>query len=181
MHTTQAIGLLDLATLDYHYSALERIGLGDLWLPELCHDVGEVGRWTMDQHTFIAHGAYGDQQCALFGAQLAPGELSINASTGSQVSMRTVNFESGDYQTRAYFESSWLNTITHLPAGRSLNVLVDLLSELAVAEGITLTRVWDSIAKSLQQAPATQLKTKLSFFAGRWAIPVRLRTSPLTT
>ena len=71
------------------------------------------------------------------------GELSINISTGSQVSRRTDRLEPGEVQTRAYFHGDLLQTITHLPAGRSLNVLVRLLTEVARAEGMQAKRSVD--------------------------------------
>jgi sugar (pentulose or hexulose) kinase len=111
-------------------------------------------------------GAYGDQQCALRGAGLAREELSLNASTGSQVSLRTSRFQPGPYQTRKYFSGDWLNTVTHLPAGRSLNVLVDLLTELARAEGIALRNPWEYIQREASEVQTTELQVDLAFFAG---------------
>jgi sugar (pentulose or hexulose) kinase len=164
MHPTHAIGLLDLNKLDWHYAALERIGLGDLWLPELIHHTHSVGRYCEGGKIFDFHGSYGDQQCALYGSGLSANELSINVSTGSQVSILTDQFQSGPYQTRCYFHGKWLNTITHLPAGRALNAWVDLLSELAEEEGKPLDRVWDTIAKKMEQVSHTDLQTELSLF-----------------
>jgi hypothetical protein len=93
-------------------------------------------------------------------------ELSINVSTGSQVSRRTAGFEPGSYQTRKYFGGDFLNTITHLPAGRSLNVLVDLLSELARAEGVALKDAWNTIRQRVAEVDQTDLRVDLSFFGG---------------
>ena len=98
-------------------------------------------------------------------------ELSLNISTGSQVSRRTAEFQPGPYQSRRYFDGDFLNTITHLPAGRSLNALVDLLTELAQAQGITLANPWEFIARRAAEADAGEmsrggLSVNLSFFAG---------------
>lgn len=162
MHSTHAIGLLDLHKLDWHYAALERIGLGDLWWPELRRDTETVARWKIAGRIYDIHGSYGDQQCALFGSQLRPGELSINASTGSQVSVLSKQFTSGPYQTRCYFNDLWLNTITHLPAGRALNGWVQLLSELAHAENKSLERVWETIAEKMHEVDATELRASIA-------------------
>jgi sugar (pentulose or hexulose) kinase len=164
MHPTHAIGLLDLNKLDWHYAALERIGLGDLWWPELMHHTNSIGRYSVGGKIFDFHGSYGDQQCALYGSGLATNELSINVSTGSQVSILSDQFQSGPYQTRCYFHGKWLNTITHLPAGRSLNAWVNLLSELADSEGKSLEHVWETIAKKMEQVTHTDLQTDLSLF-----------------
>ena len=76
----------------------------------------------------------GDHQAALAGAFLGERELSLNISTGSQASLFTPTWQPGNYQTRPFFDGRFLNTITHIPAGRALNVLFKLLTELAEAQ-----------------------------------------------
>ncbi|MCE2809669.1 MAG: hypothetical protein LW850_25475 [Planctomycetaceae bacterium] len=165
MHVTHAIGLLDLSKWDWHYSAMERIGLGDLWWPELISDTRAAAKWKIGSRVFQVHGSYGDQQCALFGAGLEPGCLSINISTGSQVSMLSKELDHGPYQTRAYFSDYFLKTITHLPAGRSLNALMDLFTELADPEGKQLDRSWQIASEKMEQVESTDLLADIAFFA----------------
>lgn len=173
MHVTHAIGMLDLETLDWHREAFAQLGLGHVTLPELVRDVRCVGSFEHRGRHIDCYGAYGDQQCALAGAGLQPGELSINVSTGSQVSRRTRTLSRGSFQSRAYFFGDQLQSITHLPAGRSLNVLVDLVTEVAAAAGVPAADPWKIIngligecgGDSDQQA-AGDLQVDLSFFAG---------------
>ena len=68
---------------------------------------------------------------AILGALLQRDELSLNISTGSQVSLLKPKVEFGNFQTRPFFDGRFSITITHIPAGRALNALVKLLSELA--------------------------------------------------
>lgn len=119
MHATHAIGLLDLSKWDWNYAALERIGLGDLWWPELIRGTPAVAQCRIGSRVYQVHGSYGDQQCALFGAGLEPGQLSIHLSTDAQVSAIASTLESGPFQTRAYFGEYLLKTITHLPVDRA--------------------------------------------------------------
>jgi sugar (pentulose or hexulose) kinase len=165
MHATHAIGLMNLNKSDWYYNAMERIGLGDLWWPELIVDTRAVAQWKIGSRVYQVHGSYGDQQCALLGAGLEPGELSINISTGSQVSSLAQAFVSGPYQTRAYFDGQFLNTITHLPAGRSLNALMELLTELAPAENQTLERAWQIASDKMASIDNTDLQADIAFFA----------------
>lgn len=166
MDPTQAIGLLDLHSRSWHRAAFDALGLGTINWPRVSDYRTPVGSYSFDGRKIPCHGSFGDQQCALRGVGLARDELSLNISTGSQVSQRTANFQPGPYQTRCYFDGDYLNTITHLPAGRSLNVLIDLLTELARAEGVTLTRTWDTIAEGAAAADGCGLKADLAFFAG---------------
>ncbi|MCA9066479.1 MAG: hypothetical protein KDA96_25600 [Planctomycetaceae bacterium] len=166
MHVTHAIGMVNLFTLDWHREAYALLGLEELTFPGLIHDLAPCGDWSIDNQTLAVYGTYGDQQCALRGAGLQPNEMSINVSTGSQVSMRTAEYSAGRYQGRCYFGGDVLKTMTHLPAGRSLNVLVDLLTELATAEGVTLQNVWQTIASRSDAAESTGLEVDLAFFSG---------------
>ena len=166
MHVTQAVGMLDLAERDWHDGAFESIGWNGLWLPKLSHCEEPVGQMTIAGRTLDVFGSYGDQQCALRGAKLQTGELSLNISTGSQVSCRTSSLALGPYQTRCYFFSDYLNTVTHLPAGRSLNVLVDLLTELAREEGFLLHDPWKTIHRLAGSIDSTDLHVDLAFFRG---------------
>jgi hypothetical protein len=108
----------------------------------------------------------GDYQCALVGALLGAEELSLNISTGSQVSRLTTGLTLGDYQTRPFFDAKFLNTFTYTPAGRALDVLVDLLSEFATARNHDLQDPWTFIAEAARQVADTDLEVDLTFFAG---------------
>jgi hypothetical protein len=95
----------------------------------------------------------GDYQCAMVGALLQYGELSLNISTGSQVSLLKPQAEFGNYQTRPFFDGRFLATITHIPAGRSLNLLVKLFSKLAESQKIELADPWPYIARCRADRP----------------------------
>lgn len=166
MHVTHAIGMLNLERGGWHEPAFELLGLDPLRLPRLAEGEDAVGECRQDGRELLLFGSYGDQQCALRGAGLEIGELSLNISTGSQVSRRVRAFEPGPYQSRRYFFGDFLDTVTHLPAGRSLNVLVDLLTELAREEGITLQSPWASILRKAAAVEATDLQVDLAFFSG---------------
>ncbi len=169
MHVTHGIGMLDLRTVDWHREALDRLGLQEVKFAKLSRSVESNASLNLGGRNLPIYGAYGDQQCALRGAGLERGELSINVSTGSQVSRRATKFSPGNYQTRLFFDGDWLDTITHLPAGRSLNVLLDLLTELAKAEGVELRDAWKNVVRLANESHATGpsgLTADLAFFAG---------------
>lgn len=163
---TMALGLLDLRSRQFYLDWLHRLGCQEVLWPELTDSLTCIGEIDINGRTLNCYPAVGDHQTALLGARLQPGELSLNISTGSQVSMVTVSPELGDYQTRPYFNGQYLNTITHLPAGRSLNALLELLTELATAEGITLRDPWATISAATERVRTTDLQANLSFFAG---------------
>lgn len=161
-----ALGSLNLRTRQVHRDWFERLGFGQITWPAITSVSECAGEVVLGARRIPCYPAVGDHQCALLGAGLEEGELSLNISTGSQVSMLTQSLVPGDYQTRPFFDNRFLNTITHLPAGRSLNALVDLLSELSIAEGRPLQDPWTSIVSAVDRTPSTDLKADLSFFAG---------------
>lgn len=166
MDPTQAIGLLDLTRGTWHHAAFATLGFERLLWPELTHVSMPLGVWNRDGKQLECFPVLGDQQTALHGAGVKAGDLSLNISTGGQVSRVTTALELDDCQTRPYFDSQYLNTITHLPAGRSLNVLMGLLTELARAENIELRDPWGSINQALAQADGGGLACDLAFFSG---------------
>ncbi len=166
MDPTQAIGLLDLKSGGWHHRAFASLGLSQIQWPELADYREPVGVWSILGKRLACHASFGDQPCALKGIGLSRSELSINVSTGSQVSQLMDSFVPGTYQSRRYFDGDFLNTITHLPAGRSLNVLFDLLTELARGEGHALQRAWEYIASTTASSDGNGLNANLCFFAG---------------
>lgn len=166
MEPTLALGLLNLTTGRVHHDWFESLGFGNVAWPEVTTTSSCVGHIVCERHRIPCFPAVGDHQCALLGAELHDEELSLNISTGSQVSLLSRALVPGPYQTRPFFGGRFLNTITHLPAGRSLNALVDLLSELSVAEGQLIQDPWSTIVAAVEKTPATDLQVNLAFFAG---------------
>ena len=160
-----AYGLLNLETLDWHHEVIEELGLSHLRMPRLRKHGEIVGYLRLGTTSVPCYTPVGDYQCALLGALLEMDELSLNISTGSQVSRLTPGLALGDYQTRPFFDGRFLNTFTHIPAGRALDILVDLLCELATGRRVDLQDPWSYIAQEATKAADTDLKVDLNFFA----------------
>jgi sugar (pentulose or hexulose) kinase len=165
MHRTHTIGMLNLRTNDWHRDAFQVLGLDLLHWPTPADDQKPLGRCTIDGRDLEVYTVMGDQQAALKGIQLTKEELSINVSTGSQVSQITSDFQPSRCQTRCWFGTDYLNTITHIPAGRSLTVIEALLTELPRAAGINVPNSWKLISEATERANGDGLSCDLSFFA----------------
>lgn len=152
---TLALGLLDLSANNWHFHAIEVLGLESLVWPKLDNCWRAAGTARIGRKKIPCYPPIGDHQAALAGALLQSGELSLNISTGSQISLLTDQFVPGNYQTRPYLDGRFLNTITHLPAGRSLDVLVNLVD-----------KPWSEIEKAAEAAPDSNLTANLAFFDG---------------
>jgi sugar (pentulose or hexulose) kinase len=178
-----AYSALNLETLCWHEAVIERLGLDHLRWPLLRKQGQVVGHLNVNGKPVPCYAPVGDYQCALAGALFGAEELSLNIATGSQVSRMMPGLTLGDYQTRPFFDGKFLITFTGLPAGRSLNVLVDLLCEVAKAQGVELPDPWKWIAQAAADAPDNGLDVDLNFFGpprlGRGQI-ANIRGSNLT-
>ncbi|HEY1603562.1 MAG TPA: FGGY family carbohydrate kinase, partial [Pirellulales bacterium] len=144
---TIAIGGLDVRTGQWHRQALAALGIDGFEWPVVDAHRAAIGRVHVGGAQVPCFPAVGDHQCALLGVGLEVDELSINVSTGSQVSRLAQQSRPGPYQERHYFDGCLVQTITHLPAGRSLDALVALLTELPRAQGLTCPDPWSYIAE----------------------------------
>lgn len=173
---TQAIGLLDIRSGGWHHPAFQRLGLDRFAWPIVNDRREPMGEMQLAGRRVPCYPAVGDHQCALLGVGLDEGELSVNVSTGSQVSrlIRPAEVaasepgrdESGSCQVRFYFDGLLLKTITHLPAGRSLDALVSLLTELPSALDVRCGDPWPYITQAAEAASDGSLAVDLSFFSG---------------
>lgn len=182
MERTQTIGMLNLRTADWHQKAFAAIGINWLYWPQLTTEQEPIGSTELHGRTLTCYPVIGDQQAALRGIRLQPHELSINVSTGSQVSQITSEFQPAECQTRPWFHGQFMNTITHIPAGRSLAVLEALLTELPKLAGIRVEDSWKSIQRAVENARSqgrNGLSCDLSFFAS--AMGSEGRISGITT
>lgn len=165
MERTQTIGMLNLRTGHFYRDAFDCIDLGELNWPDLTNCDQPVGQMAVNGRSITVYPVVGDQQAALRGIDLRPDELSINISTGSQVSQITPVFQPAGCQSRSWFHGQFLNTVTHIPAGRSLTVLESLLTELARLAGVQIHDSWKLIAREASRADGAGLRCDLSFFA----------------
>jgi len=154
-----AHGLFHLDRRDWHWNLIARLGLDRLCWPRIRSSGEFVGIAEIDGHQLTCFTPVGDQQSALVGANVQTNELSLNISTGSQVSLLNHHRPTGQFQIRPFFGNLWLSTIVSVPAGRSLNSLVNLLSELGGKADL-----WDYIMQEVDRVSETDLMVDLSFF-----------------
>ena len=166
-------GLLDVQRGVWSAEALEMLGLEQFRMPrisenKIAYTVAVGGR------KLACHIPVGDHQCALLGSLLSEGELSVNVATGSQVSTLSTAPCAGQGQVRPFLDGRFLHTVTHIPAGRSLNVLIRLVTELATRAGTPVRDPWCLVEQAVTEIESTDLNFDLSFFenqsSGRGAL-----------
>lgn len=156
--------LFDVAAGTWHRQVIEMLHLDGLCWPAV-RPQGEVVGYLDGAAPIPCFTPVGDFQCAMAGALLDLDELSLNISTGSQVSRLTSGFFPGDYQSRPFFDGAYVNLYSHLPAGRALNVLIQLLTELAMERALSSDDLWSYIEKATA-GTETDLDVSLCFYPG---------------
>lgn len=159
-----ATGALNVRTGAWHHEALARLGLDRLEWPAIEPLEQIAGYYQINGRAIPCYRAVGDAQCSLIGGGLAEGELSINIATGSQVSMLRAQPGTNGIQTRPFFDQHFLTTLVGLPAGRALNLLVSLLTELGNTNGQPIENPWDYLQQAAAAAPDSDLSLNLAFF-----------------
>ncbi|MEI6715252.1 MAG: FGGY family carbohydrate kinase [Verrucomicrobiota bacterium] len=157
-------GALNIHTGDWHHGVVEKLGLSDVLWPRIVPQGEVIGEWSNAGRSLPVFAPVGDYHCSQVGALLESGELSVNISTGSAVIQIAEGAETGEFQTRPWFDGCYLKTITHIPAGRALNALVRLLSELATAQGVTLRDPWSYIHAEAARADDGGLQVNPAFY-----------------
>jgi sugar (pentulose or hexulose) kinase len=159
-----ATGAFNLTTMDWDRSILDRAGLMDVVWPRVRRGGDIVGELVCRGRHMPCFTPVGDFQCALVGAQLEAGELSLNVATGGQVGMLTSERRLGQWQTRPYCDGRFVNGYFDVPAGRALELLVRLLSQAAVAHGVSHERAWSYVLEQAAEATPPVMRMDLSFF-----------------
>ncbi len=153
-----AMGAYNLARGEWHRGVLDRLGLGALAWPAVRPGVDLVGSY----EGIPCYTTVGDHQCSLAGVSLEEGELSLNVATGSQVGAIAPRFAPAAHQTRPYFDGWFRKTVTHIPAGRALNSLIALLTEV----GGTGPDPWAYLEQAAAKVERTDLRAHLAFYPG---------------
>ena len=158
-----AFGLMNLETGDWYRELIAKLGLSALHWPRLRPFGEAVGIANIAGRRLTCYTPIGDYQCALVGAGLTEGELSLNISTGSQVSLLSRDLHYDRCMVRPYLDGRWLHTIVQIPAGRALDLLMRLLTEIGRTDSAA---AWDYVERAVDGVGATDLDVNLAFYAG---------------
>lgn len=170
-HPTNACGsgLFNVGRNCWDEKVLNALGIDELFLPEVVPTGKIVGYFKVKNKNIPIFVSVGDMQIATVGSLIGLGknrEICINIGTGSQVSSVSEEFKPGEYDIRSYFDNTFLNTITFIPAGRALNVVIKFIEDIGKKVfGRKSKDVWDKVAKLvLSKQESVGLKADISYF-----------------
>lgn len=146
LHPTNAAatGLYDLIADKWNREYINALGFNNIVFPKV--ETGNIIEKELNGVVFRFHEAIGDQQATLLGAGLDSNSISINMGTGSQLSVVVDKLLlSEDYQTRPYFNNTYLLTVPYIPCGRALNVYFRFIKDVVLSyneQDADENRIW---------------------------------------
>ena len=143
-----AYGALDVGAARWDAEVIGALALDDLKWPEL-RRTGFVAGY---RGGVPVHVAVGDQQAALLGVDVRPGELSLNISTGGQVAEISNAASSSRCQVRPWFDGRFLHTVTRLPAGRGIADHVLRIARELSGAAIDADAAWTCVTGVLDES-----------------------------
>lgn len=143
------MGIADAEHKCWNMDILRRLGLETIRLPHMALSDFEVcGEYESNGSRLKVHPDYGDMQVSILGSSVGSGDVVVNIATGAQVLGYSTRFKPGNYEIRPYFEDSYLYTISNMPAGRNLDVLVNFFCEAAqqlTGVPVDVQAVWEQV------------------------------------
>lgn len=94
--------------------------------PDDCVEVGQV---KFDDRYIPCFGGYGDLQASVFGVRAEERDWIINLGTGSQI-ITFANPVGTNFEKRQFFNQKEISCVTHIPAGRTLNMYAQFFQEV---------------------------------------------------
>ena len=160
-----ATGLVDLNLNDWNKKLVKIVSPDGIIFPKI--DSAPIEFKKLEKKV-VALPAIGDQQAALYGANLCKeNQLSFNMGTGGQVSkIIPAPIFSDNYQVRPFFGGKYIKTVPHIPCGRALNVYFRFFDNLLKQFGITKTEeeIWRVLLQAEENSCECTISCDLSFF-----------------
>ncbi|TVY08395.1 sedoheptulokinase [Paenibacillus cremeus] len=170
-HLTNAAstGMVNLEQGEWDWKLIRTLGLDHIVFPPIVKESAATGIYRTRNQQISLYPAVGDQQAALLGSFIRPDQdLVLNIGTGAQMCILDQHPTFGSYETRPFFEGMYFRTLSHIPGGRSLQVLVDFIKgvgekiygQAEIEDG----EIWGRVDRYLAFIQETDLQVNVSFF-----------------
>lgn len=173
-HMTNAapIGLADIHHGCWHQALIKKLGFESIEFPRLMCAMEVCGYYEADGRYIAVYPDTGDVQTSIRGGGTVEGDVAVNMATAGQVCMvhRSCNMGRGDpqyYEVRPYFDGLYCHTISRMPSGRNMDVLIELIEEIgARVFGQTLTHaeIWKRLGNCGGSGETHGLVVDTSFY-----------------
>lgn len=147
---------------------IRKAGAQQLRFPRLTGDMEICGHYHWKGLSIPVYPDVGDQQAGALGSLARPEtDAIINIGTGATLGLISPHFQVGSFETRPFFDGHYLYTLSRLPGGRNLAVLIHFLQKSAQAitgQPVTENQVWEAVGRSLTRLDSRGLTVDCSFY-----------------
>ncbi|MBQ7785148.1 MAG: hypothetical protein IJ381_03250 [Clostridia bacterium] len=173
-HITNAapIGLADIFNGCWYQPLIEKLGFAGIELPKLAMDLSICGYYEADGQRIAVYPDTGDVQTCIHGGGALEGDVAVNMATAGQVCMvhKASSIGRGDpryYEIRPHFDGLYCHTISRMPSGRNMEVLVDLIAEIGekiYGQKATSAEIWKKLGETGSAQSTQGLSVDVSFY-----------------
>ena len=138
------LGIYKVKEKEYSQELLKALSLDQIKLPKIAmSDTDIVAVLEIGNQKINVYPDFGDVQISALGAGLPNDGALINIATAAQVLVPTVEFTTGNFETRPYFDNSYIKVISNMPAGRNIDVFVNsIVRSMHDIYGIQIDKVF---------------------------------------
>ncbi|MDF2723886.1 MAG: hypothetical protein K0Q59_3561 [Paenibacillus sp.] len=180
-HITNAAptGFADVERRAWNLETIRAVGCESLVFPDIVDEQDICGYYDSPYGRIPVYPDIGDHQASVLGALGGNSHTAIvSGGTAGIVSLVSPEAAQGDHENRPYFGGRTLKTITRLPGGRNLDVLVDFIADIGMSVyGASRSRdeLWQAIFRSVEagsptRSPNGALQVELGFFTGQQGV-----------
>lgn len=146
---------------------IDRTGCGAFVFPQICDDLRVCGYYRFGGVEIPVYPDIGDHQTCALGVLARPEkDVIINIGTAGQIARISRQFVPGEYESRPFFDGCYLNTVSRMPGGRNLDVVVNFLADAfryISNRDISAKDIWSRAVESMTELESHGLAVDTSF------------------
>lgn len=143
------LGLVDVKRHKWDIGIIHKLGFDEIILPKLADNDYELcGYYRHGTKTIKVFPDYGDTQISCLGSNIYEEAALVNLGTAAQVMRNNHAFVPGEYEIRPFFNGTYLYTISNMPGGRNLDVLINFVRSIVerfTGTSINTNDIWKMI------------------------------------
>ena len=161
-------GFADVRNKQWNRPLIQKAGAEKLTFPAIINESATCGSYRKNTVDLAVYSDMGDQQVSALGTLPVPEtDAIINIGTGAQIGRISRDFVPGEYEIRPFFDNYYLYTVSQLPGGRNIDVLINLCHELAckvTKSSVDVGQIWDVVKNETLSTDSRGLKINANFF-----------------
>ncbi|GAA3402164.1 sedoheptulokinase [Paenibacillus hodogayensis] len=179
-HITNAAptGFADVERRAWNWETIRAVGCESLVFPDILDEQEICGYYDSAGGGIPVYPDIGDHQASVLGALGGDNDAAIvSGGTAGIVSLVSNKATRGDHENRPYFGGQTLKTITRLPGGRNLDVLVDFIADIGISlfeASRSRAEIWQAISQAVDRLdpsrPLEAPRVELGFFQGQQGV-----------